>query len=565
MKLNLKLAMIGVVAILGFAATRAHSQVVISGSSALYLEAGQASYAAQGCAWTTSSKIFTLTDHRSGSGGSVNVTDTGTAWITWTPSTPGNCSTIVANTEVVYVSTDSTVGNRCFFARPQCTLTTTATANQAGNNQLPGVGDSALPAAAITDISGQPTTVSATDIRPEDAAFATERALTGCGFPVAGSKYLGLGYTSGSQINGSTFQSAGGGSSFNVANFALTGNDPYTGTATPSSWTVTPVGATSAVVFVNPGNATGFGSLLAFNIDRAVLAGFLDGTYGRPQDLFPQGFSSTGTSGSVVYIREPLSGTFNTVEYAIPNSVEGLTSQEVGQASLSTITTGNLYPAFNCTNTTPSTTNTWLASQNPLNEKDSRGSNFSYRERAIGTGNEVKAVLATPDSLGYAFWSGANFSAATASTAKYLTVDGIDPIQETWSDGVVPTSGNGLLGNVTLSHVKDGTYPIWTLLRLVSLPGTPGATVASNLAKAALNFLSPHQPDFVPVDQLLVVRSHFSPPGVAYPGNAGTPANGSGSSAESGGDVGGLVLTLQSEGDYNLDNGVQTGSTGLRQ
>jgi hypothetical protein len=287
--------------------------------------------------------------------------------------------------------------------------------------------------------------------------------------------------------------------------------------------------------------------------------------------MIPQQYSTTGLFATTTYIREPLSGTFNTMEYNIPNSIEVQSSQEVGLAAINANNAGNPYPPFNCTGS-PSPTQTWLASANPLTEADSRGSLTSYRARAIGTGNEVKAVLATTDSLGYAFWSAANFSGATSETAKYLTVDGVDPIQEVWTDGTVPTASNNLLGDVTMAHVKDGSYPIWSVQRFVSNTGTAGATVAASLASAMVKFLGPSQPDFVPLSQLAVVRSHFSPPGVDYLGCTGTapnyvcnPANGTGTTAENGGDVGGLIVSLQSDEDYNIDNGVQTGNVGRRQ
>ncbi|MGB6690003.1 MAG: hypothetical protein WBE76_19370 [Terracidiphilus sp.] len=37
------------------------------------------------------------------------------------------------------------------------------------------------------------------------------------------------------------------------------------------------------------------------------------------------------------------------------------------------------------------------------------------------------------------------------------------------------------------------------------------------------------------------------------------------SEVEAGGDAGGLVTSLQADGDYNMDNGVATGNTGRRQ
>jgi hypothetical protein len=560
---DLKRTLSAAAAMLVFAAAPAKGQVVVVGTGSLYLEAGQASAAAQGCAWDSgSTKSFTLTDNRFSPG----LTDIGVAWVTWTPSAAGNCASYLSGSAVVYISADSTVGNRCFFARPACTVTTTATTTTAPGDALAGVTEADIPSLALSQIDGAGVNVAATELRPEDSLFATERALAGCGYPVTpGSPYLGLGYTNGGKINGSSHQTNGSGGSFNVANFAITGNDPITGDPVASNWTVTEVGAAPIVVFVNPSNEGGLGSLAVSNVTRETLAGYLDSTYGRTSDAVPQTYSASGNYQTTVYVREPLSDDFNVMEYSIPNSVEGQSSQEIGLAALNADANGLVYPGYNCTSYPPTSSNTWYSGENPLNEADTRGTGISYRERAIGTGNEVKAVLATTDSLGYASWSAANFVNTTPETAKYLTVDGVDPIQGFWTDGWVPTSGNKQLGDVNFAHIKDGSYPIWTMLRIVSYPGTEGATVAAELASGAPKFLSPTQPDFVPLDELAVVHSHFSPPGVSYPGNGGTPSNGSGAAAESGGDVGGLVLTLQSEGDYNRDNGATSGSTGRRQ
>jgi hypothetical protein len=527
---------------------------VVAGSSALYLEAGQASYASQGCAWTSTASAFTLNDSR------LSLADAAGAWITWQPS--GSCSTPIVSSIVTYLETDSVVGARCFFASPRCTIATTVTAGVAGANALPGVSDTALPAAVLSAVSGATVNVAATDIRPEDAKFATLRALTSCGSPVAtGSQYLGLGYSNGSAIQGS---SAGGGGAFNVANFNLMGTDPVTGNGLPGNYAVTPVGAAPVVVLVNPEDESGFGSLLVGNIDRAVLAGYLDGTYGRTSDIVDQAYAG-GSGASTVFVSEPLSGAYNTMEYAIPNSVENQSSQDVGRVAANASLARDTYPLFNCTGGVGGT------NVNPLAEEDSRGSSgTSYRYRAIGAGNEIASVLATKDSLGYALWSTANFRNATPTSGKYLTVDGVDPLQQSWVDGLIPTAGNGLLGNVTMAHVKDGSYPVWSILRLVSDPkGSVGYTAATALAGQMAQFLSPGQPDFIPVAQMAVVRSHFAPPEVTFPCGtscANLPANGdSGGAAEAGGDVGGLVYSLQADGDYNADNSTNTGNTGHRQ
>jgi hypothetical protein len=572
MNMKLKQALIGVAALLVLAATHANGQVVIAGSSALYLEAGQASFVNQGCGWDTSTKEFNLSDSR------IPATDAAALWITWQKGT-GTCAapvlpTPIGTSVIAYVNTDSTVGNRCFFASPRCTVTNgnsngTANAGDGGSGTIssPGYTETALPANVLAAIVNATVSVAATDIRPEDAKFATLRALTGCGSPVAtGSQYLGLGYSNGQKISGATtIISAGTGGSFNVGNFNLMGTDPLTSNALPGNFVVTPVAAVPVVVFVNPQNTSGFGNLQISNVDSAVLAGYLDGTYGRTDDMIAEGTS--GAVAATVVLREPLSGTYNVMEYAIPNSVENQSSQEVGLAAAA----GNAWPPFNCSAIggvpqIPALYGTANAgTANPLAETDSRNGVTSFRARAIGTGSMVKAVEGTKDALGYAFWSAANFSAATPLNAKYLTVDGIDPIQETWSDGLVPISTNDLLGNVTFAHVKDGTYPIWSIIRFVSDPSGNGFTVARNLAVAVASFLSPFQPDFVPLSQLGTVRSHFAPPGISFPGNGGSPANGTGTIAEAGGDVAGMVYTKISDVNYDSDNGAQTGNTGHRQ
>lgn len=586
----MKMKSISVVAaaVLAFAAASVNAQTVgvaMSGSSALYLELGQASASfgtASPCHWTTGSKIFTLTDSRF----TPNVVDTGSAWITWSAGS-GTCAAptgaFVVNLDV---NVDSTVGNRCFFAvmpgsapagGSGCVLTTSATAGTAGAGALNlPTADTALPAAIVTLLatgnSGSPFHMNsaATDIRPEDAAFATLRALTPCGQVVSG-QYLGLGYQTstpflGTAIAGSSLNHAGSGS-FNVAGFNLTGTDPVTGGAV-RSFQVDPVGAVPVVIFVNPSDTTGLGSLAVTNIDRAVLSGYFDGTLGRVTDIIPQAFTSNAV-GTFVYVREPLSGTYNTMEFNIPNNQENQSSIDVGLAALNAFNNGLTAPNLNCgVSGTQGTGATATVLQNPLQETGLHtGVSGGGRFRAIGTGNMVAAVLAQSDGMGFAFWSAANFKNALASNAKYLTVDGIDPIQETWSDGTVPTAGNDLLGNVTFAHVKDGSYPIWSQLR-VECDKTTSCTAVGALATDALSFLSPFQPDFVPTTQLAIFRSHFAPPGINFPCTAGanTPDNGaSGSEVECGGDVGGMVYSQQADGDYNADNGTTTGVTGRRQ
>jgi hypothetical protein len=602
--MKMKLTFVVAAAVLAFAAASVNAQtiqVAIAGSSAIWIEMGQASVAgdpsqsiaAQPCSWddNNNNKDFTLTDTRPNTEYGITApTDTGHGWVTWTAGT-GSCTAPTGSYVVnLFVNTDSTVGNRCYFAVPRCKITI-ATSPGAPDDVI-ATNEVALPSAIITLInsgSGTSPNGAATDIRPEDAEFATLRALTTCGTPVvAGSQYLGLGYQGthagvGVPVSGSTFQTSGGSSSFNVLAFALTGNDPITGQATAAFPTIIPVGAVPVVVFVNPGDEQGFGSLQISNIDRGVLAGFLDGAFGNTGDVIPQTSGTGFGAGATVFLREPLSGTYNTMEYAIPNSIEEQSSQDVGLFAKNNTTAGGSVPFYNCTATGGA------VSENPLDDSETRqGGNTSVRGRAIGTGNMVKSVNSTTDSLGYAFWGVGNFGATplsgvTAQNTKYLTVDGIDPIQETWIDGLIPQTTNSTLSNVTLSHVKDGSYPIWSLLRVEgdssvtggSCAATPGALRA--LVCSADAFLvglgNPAQPDFIPAASLGLVRSHFAPPGITFPcgktssggTSAGTPGNGDLSNPECGGDVGGIVYTLQADEDWGNDNSNSNGNTGRRQ
>jgi hypothetical protein len=550
-------------------------QMVAMGSSALFLEMGQVAASNPslgGCAWTTGSGPVVATDTRPGVGG---LTEGGSAWIAWQAGS-GSCAVPAGTFNVwIYLSTDSTVGNRCVFASPACTIAVASSAiGNGGAGKLTGITDTPLPSAVQGALASVLVNTAGTDIRPEDAKFATNRALTDCGSPVsgvAGSQYLGLGYatSSGSHLGVAVSGAPQGlNGSFHVVDFNLTGLDPFSN-GTVSSYTVADVGAVPIVVFVNPSDESGFGSLQVTNMTRGTLAGYLDGTFGIAADAVPQQQSSSGPGGAptITFVREPLSGTYNTMEYAVPNNTEIQSSQDVG---LNTGYNNGRADSHNpCTTTTPKKVS---ATQNPLSDTVVRSAGNSARYRTIGTGNMVLSVLGTPDSLGYAFWSAANFAGAAATSAKYLTIDGIDPLQQVWSDGLLPTAGNGLLGNVSLANVKNGSYPIWSKLRVVYTGGNAAALVAG-----AQLFLSPSQPDFVPISQLEVVRSHFAPPynntsnyNGDFPSSLGIdmPANGDGpacSATEAGGDVGGLVYSIQADNDFCAKTTLTGGNVGRRQ
>ncbi len=526
----------------------AHAQTVLFnaiGSSAQFLEAGLAAGTATSanpgglgatCVWSqssTSAGAIQATDSHA----SPSQTESGNAWIAWTTGGGrGTCASPASGFQVyAFLQTDSTVGVRCYF--DGCTIGAvhgaTAPVGTLPDGLILGTsGEVSLPSAVWTALNNLAVNVAATDIRPEDAAFATVRATTTpCGSAVSGSNYLGLGYTS----RGTPIASEYSSSSFHVTSFPFDAS---------SSFSVTPVGAAPIVVFVNPSNASGFGTSTFNNISRGDLANFLDGSYGNTND------GSTGTAGSfptTVLIREPLSGTYNTMEYAVPNTTTRYTSQDVGSTQLA--------GQKNCN------TSTGQPLQNPLNFQSATNTH-AYRNRVIGTGQMVSVALAaglpspteplnpnspqTPDTLAYSFWSVGNFAAATSANAKYLKVDGVDPIEDSYgTNGVVPTGST--LTSVTFSNVNkvSNGYPIWSLLRLVAASPAPAAV--GKMAAVEQNFVPVGtRPDFIPYNSLTVLHSHFTPPGIAYPTNS-TPQNGaSGCTPEQGGDVGGVILASTS-------------------
>lgn len=529
---------------------RSHAQSPLLngiGSSGLFLELGEAAYAgtAGTCAWSTStSHDVVATDTTSGS----SLTDTGNAWVVWVPVSPNTCSTDAAPAAVWgYLQTDSVVGDRCLFNGTSggCTISYSAAAGSAPAGLIETTSEVNLPASVAEALSGGASypglapNFSGTDIRPEDAEFAITRALTPCGTvvgtgtygAVSTNQYLGLGYTNGENID--SFYSS---SVFHVISFSL-----------PSSFYVQPVGADPVVVAVNSTDpvGTGFNSPYITNINRSTLALYLDGSIGSTRDALTPNSSETKEPVTVM-VREFLSGTYNTMEYNVPNSVALHTSQDVGASQ----------PASqqNCSGGT--------YSSNPMHIENTSYS--SFRNRAIGTGQELAETFATNDALGYSFWGVSNFAAAPA-TSKYLTVDGVDPLHLGYTTGVIPTT-SAELQKVTFPHVEDGTYPIWSLLRLVYTNSSLSASVLA-LAEDAGTFSTTAHPDFVPyyaksgasfIVNLHVERSHFTPPGIGY---TTTLKNGvcaqdpTAQTQEAGGDVGGTVIPCAVDTDYKTTTG----------
>jgi ABC-type phosphate transport system substrate-binding protein len=509
-------------------------QAAIAGSSALWLETGQGVYNGNGgtsgaCIWTeTTSGAAYVTDTRP----SVGLTESGNTWVVWTLGGGLSCSSPGTSSQVYFfISLDSTIGNRCLFAQPQCTFTTTASVGDAGHNpDKLGFADTALPSGVLSAINGASINISATDIPPTDSKFATYQALAVCGPLSSGTQYQGYGYGPGPV--GASILSSYSSKSFHVVDFNIVGSDPITGTAIPA-FAITPVGAAPVVVVVNTLNSNGFGASGVTNLDRATLALMYSGILVRTADAIPQPFAglSSSYSGITALSRESLSGTYNTFDRSIPNNKEIYRPQETG----------------NCTS------GSYGVNTNPLNltRTISQGgtSTTGTHTRVIGTSEMISEVQAVQDSIGYAFWSAANFNGV--SNIKYLTVDGVDPLQNTYTGGTLPQGA--ALANVTLAHVADGSYPIWSEQRFVSYAGgLAAAQQISSWAQAQVSFgTGATQPDWVTAPNLNVFHMHFNLPFITdQTASDGPRVCGAGAAPEAGGDAGGLVLTLQAGGDY---------------
>jgi len=493
-----------------------------------------------------------------------------------------------------YLSVDTIVGQRLFFAVPRATQQIDSGATSTGGqNKVPSAillnhqtgldqadETTGIPSAVLSAI--QTTfTAAISDVRPEDALFEVKRVLAP--YAITGT---GLGY--GTASNATCFQppdnwtvsanlgcpiyGTWGGRSVPVE-YALSGKDPFTGLGAWKYKTIE-VGAEPVVLIFNSTNPNGLGAVNgagnpAFtNLNRIAAAFAFNGTLGRAQDLDPgltAALQAIGSNGPFFPIlREPLSGTMTTTEFNIFRSTEALkefpnsASQETG------VNLGNACSlGSNC--------------PDPLYLPGPGG---SIRFRAIGTGAEVGGVSGVggvknqTDSIGYTFFSFGNVNPIGGSSGhgRYVTLDGVDPINLSYGPYAVAgvNYGPGQLpvctapctaaGGTSLPNIRTGAYGAWTIIRAVSDATGNNLTNTQALVTAAQNEVNNTTADFVPFvctdttgkctgePGLHVFHSHFTPTGVA-----GTPHNGNVTSAESGGDVHGAVFTDQADLDYHTD------------
>lgn len=576
------------------------------GSSAIALEMGQAAIVSVGTAHGNAFCLYTHHTSTLHAGSTVNsqdnrlgpaaTTESGDFFIVWGP-LGGNCQTPdLANPFYMYTNLDSVLGDRGYFevdpgasggcaAGPgYCQVLVLAAADLSPcpgtacpdnllNHNPPAApfnnmaDNAAPPATLISAINNAHWNYIGTDVRPEDAKYATFRLLSPCNafinrqpFDQILRQTQGLGYSAGNTIT----DDFAAGKSFHVKDFNISGNDPITNQPVPA-FAVSTVGAQPLIVAVGPNpSPSGTGIALATDINGFALANFMSGVSARATDLI----GPTASWAVTALLREPLSGTYNAFEYDAINNSQFHTSQDIGNCAAGG------------------------APGNPLHIVSANGAALEgggvqgFRRRVIGTGQMVATLQTAVEGgnnpsktyIGYFFWSAAN--AAGLTNVKYLKYNGVDPILSTpySTNGTLPASGgpgdpcagnivNCPAGLINFAGLNNGDYALWSAVRVVSQTPVPaGITALINGAQT----LNSSQTDFVTLPNLKVWRSHYAMPAIAVNNQANGPTINPatpndlcnpavGALAEQGGDAGGAVTLKQGNADFCSDYNNNTG------
>lgn len=391
--------------------------------------------------------------------------------------------------------------------------------------------------------------VAFTDLRPEDALYATTRAMA----TLNTTTWAGLGYVGPtSNIGAPIYTAQGTGTSSTPVKFALSGkSDPITKIIVPA-YTTIPVGASPIVFVLNNG---GVYSPSTANFITGVgtkafpLAQLFDGT--TTADTHNPAFGGSGDGAGTpltLILREPISGTENVVEFTEFRTTGNTNdSQEVGVIN---------------------------PTRSPYNPLDLGTPIHGVRERANST-SEVVSALKNPNTLGYIFFSFGNASKLSGATWNYLTLDGVDPLaipgttNQELPNGTVTAAASVWPSTPSFPTLRNGTYKSWSFLRYLvpnSLIGVDpyGPDV---LAQSAQDNVDNTVADFIPFrtstgsDGLDVYRSHFTQSAVIGNNGAATAPNSEdngntlGGSTETGGDVGGAI-----EGPFGITVADTTGT-----
>jgi hypothetical protein len=518
-------------------------KAIIAGSSAIWQSAALGAYNSGNCMaglikpcfHYTSSNGFQTNDTRPTFKGGTTASDVNTIWIVWDSHTT---TAGAAPNFVAYIKVDSVVGDRCYYGQPRCNVNTGGGAFPVAANAISVWPDGSSDSTPTTNIqnlftaaTGPLVSAAATDVRAEDGLFAMCRANSAApGTLNAQMKGLGYNPNNASGVCPTTNDLAhlsGGdisdltGSTAHILAFNVSGTDPYSGKTVVSATTTVPTGAAPIVPIAHVGVSGALNSVT--DVTDAQLQALFANT-GAGCD----GTTLGGTAGNIdVWLREPLSGTYNTTEYnifAYPD-FSG-TSQE---AYLSVTSSGG----------------------NPLSQTCPAGG--GKRIRGVGTSHVIDkgTVLdTTSDSIAYTFFSYGNVKAAsdakcTPGSCRYLKLNGvdgvfhhyvstaggtaIDPGQPNTTVGQIPSAADTPLtgcankfpcredqiwkGGLSFPNLRSGQYRAWSILRLIS-DGVALANV-KNLVLASQAYAAINTPDFVPV---VVVAANTS---TGFPGDPG--------------------------------------------
>jgi ABC-type phosphate transport system substrate-binding protein len=557
-------------------------QIVAVGSSGAFGAAGVAAVtadpitgAAAPCGtnfWTGNTNVADGLDDRSAG----IPAEPGKIWVAWNGNGTSPSTTIIC----AYLSVDSVVGQRLFFSQHQSPITggqvngilqlSSSAVGAAGAGLISYVTDNAAMTSFVQQsLNGQQFNVAFTDIRPEDAQYFNIRAQ--CSPADAEAQCLGYGpFPLGTAVQSaySINTATGLQNSAQVVQYNINGDDPISQYPIPAFTTI-PVGAQAIMHVYNTTDtrAGGFGSLSPTNVNSHVLAVIYAGFLGLTTDL-------TGTQGVTgeplhVMLREPTSGTMNTVEWQMFRAKGVDLSQEwnvrYGTNANCATFTASPNPATYATPTTsgPCTNPLYLP-----------GPNGSFRARTIGSGEEVNATNSAnnPNAIGYAFWSFANFGGK--ANLKYLKLDGVDPLSLATFTGAFPTctgtanTGGGLTCQaVPFTNIQQGSYRNWNVLRATVYNSYTAPSVGPSIQsfiQSAQDSAAKTVFDFLPtiycansacssvVNNLPVFKSHY-----VLPNQGINAADGTHGETEGGGDVLGAIFTVQADIDYYNATGTE--------
>src|SRR5208283_5652877 len=455
----------------------------------------------------------------------------GNIWIVWLQASgtcPGNTgSGDPAVTDIwLAVSVDSTVGVRTFSIQETgpvsgatVNLGSGTTGGEAGSNKVLSAlwpdssSDGTLNGNVLSDIGttvgrGPHVSVGMTDIRPEDALFATIRAMAALNT----TSWSGLGYVGPTTNIGAPIYTAQSTGTFATPiRFGLSGKkDPINTGITVPPYVTIPIGAAPIIFATNNAGTVAIKDLTTGVTDPGTTTGgpYLAQLFFSGQgtcDTNDLAFGGTGTATGTaltIFLREPLSGTMNTTEFNVfrtHGNTKG--SQEVG--------------VINPVNT-------------PYNPLNLPCTTHGKRSRSIGTGEVVGSsspaygLLGTPNSIGYFFYGFANASKITGTNFNYLTLDTVDPVYGSTTDNPLPNQqlpncgGSTADANCTSTaewlatasypagysypNLRNGKYKAWSVYRWLIAKANIGTDPYGYdaVAVTAQNYVDSAVADFVP-------------------------------------------------------------------